>query len=76
MGIAVWPENALAVVVFGRLGRQWRRRLTLMGELYEGIPATAIKATLELMGVKRKKWPRLFAELNVMERAALPVLNG
>ena len=43
---------------------------------YQGIEYDCIVPVLQLMGIKRKKWPEIFDGIRIMERAALTVINS
>jgi hypothetical protein len=66
----VFPDNWEAFSVFASLETQWAKNAK--GER-EGIRYEAMQATLVMTGAKRATWPRLFADVRVMERAALDV---
>jgi len=66
----VFEENWPAVEVFLRLATQWR--LGAMGGVF-GLDYTAVEAVLRML---RTDNPReIFDSIQVMEYAALPVLN-
>lgn len=53
--------------MFDQLGSQW-----LVGPVGAyGLSYPAIESTLTLLRVKRRRWPELFADLRVLEAAAL-----
>jgi hypothetical protein len=68
----IWPEHAQAVEVFASLLTQWR--IGPMGGVV-GLDYGAIPPVLEMLGIKRKKWPLLFEQLRVMENEAVKTLN-
>lgn len=70
--LTLWPENVDPVHVFQALHTQWNtdragRRTSLK---YEALPATFM-----LTGIKRKSWPEIFRDLQLMEDEALRLLN-
>lgn len=70
--LVVWPDNAPAVDLFCRLQTQWQIGPGgVVGLRYEALPAV-----FDLLGARRKARARLFADLQVMESAALGELNG
>jgi Phage related hypothetical protein (DUF1799) len=71
----VWEENWLAVSVFVGLRTQWRLHVGMGGAIYQGLDYMAVEAALRLQRVPRRDWPALFDDLQVMEAAALPLLN-
>lgn len=74
-GYEIWPENADMLKIFIALATQWRCIGSMASISYQGLEYSAIKSTLELMAIKRKKWPEIFSNLQMMEAAALKVLN-
>lgn len=70
---SVYPDNWDAVIVFCNLRHCWR--VDAMSGHYLGLERPAIKPTLKLMGIKRKKHTEIFEKLLIMEDAALGVLN-
>lgn len=73
--VGIWPENMLTVRVFFSLDRQWRESVTMEGKiLRRGLDRDQIKSTLELMRVKKRKWPEIFDGLKTMETEALEAL--
>lgn len=75
----LWPENETTWDVFTALGTQWRKLVMSNLEssiiVYEGIAYHEVVSTLQLMGIKRKKWPEIFKGIRIMEMAALPIMN-
>lgn len=69
----MWPQHAEAVGVFSTLLTQWR--MTPSGKLL-GLDYAAIPPVLQLLGVGRKKWGELFAQLRIMEAAAVKEINA
>lgn len=70
--LAIWPDNAAAVRAFLLLGTQWMLAPTrgVVGLRYEALPAV-----WEALRIRRKARRRVFADLRVMEAAALTMLN-
>ena len=71
----VWEDNWRAVSLFSGLATQWRMHIGMAGVHYQGLDYTAVETTLRLERVPRVLWTETFRELQVMERAALPLLN-
>lgn len=69
----VWPENIEVVNLFCSVASQWDFVLEMGTVLHRGLNYSKVKSALELMGIKRKRWPALFHGLQVMEQAALTV---
>ncbi len=76
---AVWPENWPAALAWIALSTQWRTHRPPMGDelSYEGLRFDSLPVALDMAGVTgRKKRQRVLTELALMEREALPILNG
>lgn len=71
----IWPENARSVWIFFDLEDHWIERFTLDGPVPKALDRGQIKNTLQLMNVKRRRWPRIFNDLRVMETEAIEVLR-
>lgn len=69
---AVLRENWRVVQLWCAVESQWI--IKPMGGVI-GLDHSRLEATLRLMGVRRKRWPRLFAGIKAMERAALEVMG-
>lgn len=59
--------------VFAALGTQWR--LAPMGGVI-GLDYAALMPTLRLLGVARANWREVFADVQVMERAAVQAMRA
>ena len=66
---AIWPENAATVQLFLQLQTQWM--VTPGG--FIGLSYPAVQAVFEIQAVQNRA--EIFADLQAMEAAALPVLN-
>ena len=64
----LWPEHQAVVLLFMDLQTQWR--LCPMGRC-RGFDYAALESVLRLKSVAPDQWAGLFADLQVMERAAL-----
>lgn len=71
----LWPENEIPFKVFAALDTQWRIVAGLDFVNRQGIDYVAAKATLEMMGIKRREWPAIFEDLRHMERVAKEIFN-
>ncbi|WP_307615583.1 DUF1799 domain-containing protein [Variovorax boronicumulans] len=71
--VEIWPDNFQAVHVFSATRTQWSYAGfgSPVGLIYSELPFV-----FEMEGIERKDWPRLFAELRVMEGAALEVMRS
>lgn len=69
----VWPENWDCVMVFISLGALWR--VDGMSGRYSGVGRGDIESTLRLMGIEPGRHHQILEEFQIMERAALEVLN-
>ena len=72
----IHPDNETAALAFLALRTQWRLVSGLGGIAFQGLEYAAIPPVLELLQVPRKQRGSVFAELQVMEQAALAVLNA
>ncbi len=70
----VWPENAETLGLFLRAGTQWRVVAGMGGGQYLGLDYAGVEAMLRLARVPDRR--AVFEDLQLMERAALQVLNG
>ncbi len=69
--LALWPDNVVPVSVFLTLGTQWR--VGLSGPT--GLDYNVLPTVLRLNAVPRKDWPDIFADLRVLEAAALETMR-
>lgn len=67
----MWAENAEPFGIFTALQTQWRPGASGV----VGLDYAAIEPVLRLQQVDPARWPALFDDLRVMERAALKVIN-
>jgi len=77
--VAVWPEHWHALCVFKGMATQWRVHVCPSGAvLHQGLDYAALPLVLACCrGMEqRQPLPRLMAQLQVMERAALARLNS
>jgi hypothetical protein len=72
----IWPENEIILNVFVSLDTQWRILAGMAWISYMGIDYCALRDTLEMTGLKRKRWPEIFSGIRVMESAALKVFRA
>lgn len=70
------PDNRLALVAWVSLQTQWRLIVGASGTLYQGIEYASIPVVLDSLRVPARQRPQLLADLRVMERAALTLLNA
>lgn len=73
----VWPENWDTVMVFIGLQTQWRKEIVPMAGnlIWHGLNYPAVESVIRLRGYTGKKAQDIFDGLQVMESAALPLLN-
>lgn len=69
----VWPENWDCAMVFLSLGSRWK--VDGLSGRYDGIERADIESTLRLMGIEPGRHRQIYEEFQIMERAALEVLN-
>ena len=67
----VWPENVPALQMFQRIGTRW---VVGMGDV-TGIRWEAIYPLMDRLGLDAPAWDALLSDLEVMEQAALEVIN-
>lgn len=72
--VEVWPENLESFRFFCRVGRSTRWRIAPSGGVI-GLQYEAIYPLMDKMGLEPEAWNALLADLEVMEHAALPVIN-
>lgn len=70
--IPVWPENRQAVIVFRAMDTQWRAG---MGG-YTGLDYSALAEVWKRTHTKRRDRDRVFADLRVLESAALATIHA
>jgi hypothetical protein len=70
--IEVWPENLPALQMFQRIGTRWV--VAGMGGV-TGLRWEAIYPLMDRLNLTPDAWDALLSDLEVMERAALEVLN-
>jgi hypothetical protein len=68
----VLPENWEAVRIFSRLGSQWK--IGAFGG-FIGLDYPALESALRMMRILPSRRPGLFESIQIMEAAALEVLN-
>lgn len=71
----VWEENWESLLLFLGMGTQWQVCAGMAGVMYIGIPAQSIEAEMNMQCIGKKQRPALLADIRIMERAALPILN-
>lgn len=67
----IWPDNVMPVDVFVAMGTQWR---VAFGGC-TGLDYGALPEVMRMCGVKRSDWSRVFADVRVMEQAALEQMD-
>ena len=68
----VWADNWPAVTVFLALATQWRVLLGMGGLVWLGLDYAAVDVVMRRLAVPEGA----FADIRIMEAAALPILNG
>ena len=63
----LWPENLLPWAFFNAVSSQW---VVGMGGVV-GLNYTSVEVVRRAWQIKQKDWPRLFSDVQVMERATL-----
>lgn len=67
----VHEDNWDSVLLFCALDTQWRTVATMAGAFCVGLEYAGVKALLDLTGLKARDRTRRFADVQVMESAAL-----
>lgn len=70
--VEVWPENLPALQMFQKIGTRWI--FGAMGGV-AGIRWEAVYPLMDRLGLSAARWEALLADLEVMEHAALEVMN-
>lgn len=70
----VFDDNWEVVLLFCRMATQWRIVVGMAGAIYQGIDYTALEAVMRMNRVKDRG--RMWGGIQIMERAALEVLNS
>lgn len=69
--VEVWPENLQAFNLFSRIGTRWAVGMNGV----TGIRWEAVYPLMDRMGLESDAWDGLLSDLEVMESAALAVIN-
>lgn len=73
-GVEVWPDNWRAVRLFLAVETQWRLALGFGVSVHSGLDYCGVEAAMRRLRIDDADG-ELFADLQEMERAALPILN-
>ena len=73
----IWEENWDTLMVFLACQTQWKKEIPAMSGqiLWHGLEYPAVEVVLRLKGFKGKMAMEIFEGIQVMEAAALPILN-
>ncbi len=69
--VEVWPCHEQALVVFSKLGTQWRSGMAGA----TGLDYSGVESALRMLRIPRTDWPGLFDDIHVMEQAALEYMH-
>lgn len=69
--LTVWPDNEQAMALFNRIGSRWMHGMNGV----TGIRWEAVYPLMDRMGLESEAWDDLLSDLEVMESAALAVIN-
>ena len=73
---AVFEDNWESLMFFLRLKTQWNQiPLPAGGLLVTGLNYQAVQSVLQIQHIPKFKWRGLFLDLQIMEKAALEVIN-
>ena len=70
--VYILPDNWQSVTVFNSLSTQWR--VGYSGPT--GLDYAVLDGVFKLAGVKKKERPQVFADIRIMESAALNVMHA
>ncbi len=71
----VWEDCWEAVLFFCACQYRWRYKANLEKTVLDGLDVPQIESDMRLRGWKRKKQQAMWADLLVMETAAMQVIN-
>jgi predicted alternative tryptophan synthase beta-subunit len=69
--VEVWPENLPALEMFQRIGTRWVPGMAGV----VGIRWEAVYPLIDRLGLEGDAWDQMVSDLEVMEHAALAVMN-
>lgn len=70
--VEVWPENLPSLKMFQRIGTRWV--FGAMGGV-AGIRWEAVYPLMDRLGLEPAEWDALLSDLEIMEHAAMEVMN-
>lgn len=71
----VWQENWTALQLFLKLETQWAMEVGMAGAVYTGLKYEAVEPQMRRLRISPDDWPEYWDYLELMEHAALPLLN-
>jgi phosphoribosylpyrophosphate synthetase len=73
----VEPDNWDSVLVFLACQTQWKREFAGMEAtlIWQGLDYQGVSVVIQMQGHKGQKVQGIFKDVQVMEQAALPILN-
>lgn len=71
----VWEENWTAVMLFRNLGTQWEIVSGMAGMIYLGLKNEVVPEQMDRLRISRRDRPQYWDALDLMVRAALPLMN-
>lgn len=71
--IEVWPDTQRPILVFDALGTQWLR--AGMTGVPTGLIYASLEPVLRVMAVPAEDWQEVFADVRVLEEAALTEMH-
>lgn len=72
--VELWPENIPSVMLYLACETQWR--YTGMNNVATGLDYAGVRAVMAMQAIPAADRPKLFADLQVLERAYLEVNNA
>jgi hypothetical protein len=70
--VEVWPENWQSVILFNRMGTQWRVSMTGV----TGLDYNVLFRLMDVDGLAGEDWSRVFADIQVMEAQAMEMMRA
>jgi hypothetical protein len=71
----LWPEHAMAWDVYLGCGTQWVKTVGLWGVAWEGFNYPGVEVVMRRYGVPPQREGEVFAQLQVLERETVKLLN-
>lgn len=73
--VEIWTEHVGAFELFAACSNQWRIVSGMAGAYYQGLDATAVLATMNMLGIEQQNQRERLQQLRHIESGALAVMN-